>query len=99
MSKEHDLDVTALDWVVAITGCRECLEKKWPGRQFDAVSVDGPDGDDVVGRILFKDDKEDEYGFEYHMFNKTYELDYYTTDGGWGPTVNVKPLNPVPRNE
>jgi len=91
MSKEHDL-------VVAITACRECLEKRWPNQQFDAISAN--DEENLrIWTITFHDEAEDEYIFEYNRLTGGYGLIYYTAGGQWGPDVYVKPLNPVPRNE
>lgn len=83
--KEHDL-------VVAITACRECLKKKWPDKQFDAVSAELSD-DETNWIITFKDETPDEYEVEYHRFTGRHGLIYYTTDGQWGPDVYVIPLS------
>lgn len=84
--------------VNAITECQEFLEKKWPAKQFDALTATTEDNE-RIWTITFHDEAEDEYVFEYHRFTGRHGLIYYTTDSQWGPAVNVKPLNPVPRNE
>lgn len=84
--------------VNAITECQEFLEKKWPNKQFDALTATTEDNE-RIWTITFHDEAEDEYVFEYHRFTGRHGLIYYTTDSQWGPDVYVKPLKPLTRNE
>lgn len=84
--------------VEAIKECQEFLEKKWPGKQFDALTATTEDNE-RIWTITFHDEAEDEYVFEYHRFTGRHGLIYYTTDSQWGPDVYVKPLKPLTRNE
>ncbi len=80
--------------VEAIETCQVLLAKRWPNKQFVAISAN--DEENLrIWTIIFHDEAEDEYKLEYHRFTGRCELLYYTTDSQWGPDVYAKPLKPL----